>query len=193
METNANASLNETARSRFNNWVAVSVAIISAFLGVTKIKDDNVVQAMLMAKSNAVDTWGEYQSKKIKHHLSELGLKQTVAIRTVAVGKGALILDEQARGYTETIARYEVEEQELKQKARAYEKEYDTLNYRDDQFDLSDAALSISLAMLAVAALTNKRWLLGLSWTSACFGFVLGLAGLLGLHLHPDWLTNILS
>ena len=91
------------------------------------------------------------------------------------------------------IARYEAEEEELKQKARSHEKEYGALNYRDDQFDLSDAVLSVSLAMLAVTALTGKRWLFYFSWGFAALGFVMGLAGLLGLRLHPGWLTGLLS
>ena len=62
------------AKNRLNNLVAISVAIISVFMAVTKVKDDNIVQAMLQAKSDAVDTWNEYQSKKLKHHMAELGL-----------------------------------------------------------------------------------------------------------------------
>ncbi|MBI5587324.1 MAG: DUF4337 domain-containing protein [Deltaproteobacteria bacterium] len=180
------------ARSRFNNWIAVSVAIVSAFLGVTKIKDDNIVQAMLLAKSNAVDTWSEYQSKRIKHHVAELGLNSALALRSVTM-KDSTELNGQVQSYKKTIGRYDSEEQELRQKARGFEKEYDALNFRDDQFDLSDAALSISLAMLAVAALTCKRWLLYLSWGFAGFGFVMGAAGLLGLPLHPNWLASLLS
>ena len=38
------------AKDRFNNWVAISVAIISVFMAITKVKDDNIVQAMLQAK-----------------------------------------------------------------------------------------------------------------------------------------------
>lgn len=193
METANEIIRSAEARNRLNNWVAVSVAIISAFLAVTKVKDDNIVQAMVLAKSNAVDTWAEYQSKRIKQHLSELGLNQAQALRAVVSKKDAVELNKQAQSYVSSIARYEVDEQELKQKAKAYEKEYDTLNFRDDQFDLSDAALSIALAMLAVTALTNKRWLLGLSWMFAGFGIVIGLAGLFNLHLHPDWLTSLLS
>jgi hypothetical protein len=51
----------------------------------------------------------------------------------------------------------------------------------------------MSLGMLAVTALTKKRWLLHVSLVIACFGVVMGLAGLLGLQLHPDWLTKLLS
>lgn len=180
-------------KNRLNNWVAVSVALVSVFMAITKVKDDNIVQAMLQTKSDAVDSWNEYQSKKLKHHMAELGLNQAQALQMLASGKGAAVLAAQQKQYRETILRYQVEEGEMKKKARAHEKEYDDMNYRDDQFDLSDAALSICLGMLAVTALTNKRRLLYLSWLFAGFGVVMGLAGLLGLHLHPDILTKLLS
>jgi len=181
------------ARNRLNNWVAVSVAILSAFMAVTKVKDDNIVQAMLQAKSDAVDSWGEYQAKRIKQHLAELGLKQTEALYVTARKGGKRVLAEQQRDYRAGIDRYLVEEEELKKKAQGFEKEYDKLNFRDDQFDLSDAALSVSLALLAVTALTGKRKLFAFSWIFAGFGVVMGLAGLIGLSLHPDWLTRLLS
>lgn len=180
-------------KNRLNNWVAVSVALVSVFMAVTKVKDDNIVQAMLQTKSDAVDSWNEYQSKKLKHHMAELGLNQVQALQVLAPGKGVAVLAAQRNQYRETISRYQAEEEEMKKKAKAHEKEYDDLNYRDDQFDLSDAALSICLGMLAVTALTNKRRLLYLSWLFAGFGVVMGLAGLFGLHLHPDILTKLLS
>ena len=51
------------------DWIGITVAFLSVFMAVTKVKDDNIVQAMMQAKSDAVDTWSEYQSKRIKHHL----------------------------------------------------------------------------------------------------------------------------
>jgi len=181
------------SKNRLNNWVAVSVALVSVFMSVTKVKDDNIVQAMLQTKSDAVDKWNEYQSKKLKHHMAELGLNQLQALEVLAPGKSAAEFAAQRKQYQATISRYQSEEAELMKKAKAHEKEYDDLNYRDDQFDLSDAALSISLGMLAVASLVNKRKLLYLSWVFAGFGVVMGLAGLIGLHLHPDILTKLLS
>ena len=85
------------------------------------------------------------------------------------------------------------DEAELQAKARAFEASYDALNYRDDQFDLSDAALSVCMAMLAVTALTRKRWLLAFSWAIAFVGLVMGVAGLLALKLHPTALVKLLS
>ena len=46
-----------TSRDRLNTLVAVFVALLATFMAVTKVKDDNIVQAMLQAKSDAVDTW----------------------------------------------------------------------------------------------------------------------------------------
>ena len=179
--------------SRLNNMVAISVALLAAFMAVTKVKDDNIVQAMLQAKSDAVDTWGEYQAKRIKHHLVELGRDQTLALSAGAAARNPTLLETQAQHYQTEIARYQDEEAELQNKARAFEAQYNALNYRDDQFDLSDAALSVCLAMLAVTALTRKWWLLWVSWLLSAVGVVMGVAGLSGLKLHPDWLTKLLS
>ena len=193
MENLKNELAAAKAKNRLNNWVAVSVALLSAFMAVTKVKDDNIVQAMLQTKSDAVDTWNEYQSKRIKQHLAELGLKQTAALQTSATDKGKAVLAEQARDYQANITRYQGEEELLKKKAKGFEAQYDALNFRDDQFDLSDAALSISLALLAVTALTGKRQLFAFSWLFAGFGVLMGVAGLYGISLHPDWLTKLLS
>jgi Domain of unknown function (DUF4337) len=192
MENSADINSGD-AHDRLNNTVAVLVAIVAAFMAVTKVKDDNIVQAMLQAKSDAVDTWSEYQSKRIKQHLEEMGRDQLQLMRQTIPAAGAAQLEEQSKRYESEIARYQKDEDELQQKARGLEAQYDALNYRDDQFDLSDAALSVALAMLAVTALTRKRWLLWASLLFGAFGVVMGLAGLLGLHLHPDWLTKLLS
>lgn len=183
-----------SARNQLYNWIAVTVALLSSFMAVTKVKDDNIVQAMLQAKSDAVDTWNEYQSKKIKEHLLEASRDQSETLGLLSTSpEVAAKLSGQIAGYEREIKRYQSDEEVLQKRAKDFEASYDTMNYRDDQFDLSDAALSISLGMLAVTALTGKRWLFGVSLVFALFGAVMGIAGLCGLHLHPDWITKLLS
>jgi hypothetical protein len=181
------------AKNRLNNWVAISVAIISVFMAISKVKDDNIVQAMLQVKSDAVDTWNEYQSKKIKQHMAELGLNQVKAMQVLTQEKGSRELSSQQKQYHDTIARYQIDEVALSNKAKGFEKQYDDMNFRDDQFDMSDAALSISLAMLAITALTGKRKLLALALLFAGFGILMGLAGFMGLPLHPAALVKLLT
>ena len=108
-------------------------------------------------------------------------------------GKGGTELSFQQAGYHEAIGRYQKDEESLRLKAMAFEKQYDDLNYRDDQFDLSDAIFSITLAMLAITALTGKQKLLVLAWLFAGFGLIMGLAGLMGFPLHPAALVKLLS
>jgi len=120
-------------------------------------------------------------------------VNQVRALLVVAQGRGSSELAAQQKQYQDSIVRYQTEETALAHKAKGFEKQYDDLNFRDDQFDLSDATLSISLAMLAIAALTGKRKLLALAWFFAGFGVLMGLAGLLGLGLHPTALVKLLS
>jgi hypothetical protein len=73
------------------------------------------------------------------------------------------------------------------------QKSYDELNIHDDQFDLSDAALSIAIALLAITSLSQKKWLFGVAIVPITFGVIMGLAGLLNWGIHPDALTKLLS
>jgi hypothetical protein len=184
------------AGHRLNMAVALAVAILATFMGITKVKDDNIVQAMLQAKSDAVDTWSEFQAKSTKQHLAQVTEDQFRVQRalTGAQDKGAIgLLDERVAFYHAEQTRYDREKTELEKKAKALEASCDSLNTHDDQFDLSDAVLSIAVAMLAVTALTRQRWLFVVAMLPALFGLVMGIAGLLGWGLHPTTLTRLLS
>ena len=88
------------------------------------------------------------------------------------------------------------QEEKKKQQQDAAEqadKTYNQLNLHDDQFDMADAALSIAISLLAVTALTQKRWLFFLALVPTFFGLLMGLAGLLGWSLHPDAIARLLS
>jgi ribosomal protein S13 len=185
---------NEAAReasSRLNMAVAVTVALLATFMGICKVKDDNIVQGMQQAQANKLDHWAFYQARNIREEVARAALVELS------------LQAEEARDpkrYTTAIANYEriVGEQEkkkleLKAQADQDQKDYDAANFRDDQFDLSDAFLAISVAVLAVTSLTRQRWLYGLSMVPTVFGVMMGLAGLCGWPVHPSWLTNLFS
>src|SRR2546423_749605 len=56
----------EKRKSGLNSWVAITVAILATFLGICKVKDDNIVQAMQQAQAKSIDSWNWYQAKKIR-------------------------------------------------------------------------------------------------------------------------------
>jgi hypothetical protein len=179
--------------ARLNAAVAISVALLSTLMGICKVKDDNIVQAMQQAQADKVDHWAFYQARNLREEVAKATLVQ---LRLQA----AALPEAQRAGYAPAIAQYQqlAEEQaskkeELRQQALADQKNYDALNYRDDQFDLTDAAIAISIAVLAVASLTQLWWLFALAMLPAAFGTVMGIAGLAGWHLHPSFLAQLLS
>ncbi len=176
-----------------NTLVAITVSLLATFMGVCKVKDDNIVQAMQQAQADKLDHWNYYQARNIRQELAESAATQ---LRLARAGRPAA----DVAAYDDAIARYEAkanaESQKkavLKAQAEQDQATYDKLNYRDDQFDLSDAALAIAIALLAVAALTKLWWMYWLSWGPIGFGVVMGLSGLFGWSLHPDTLTRLLS
>jgi len=185
----------EEARDTLNNVIAIFVAVFATFMALGNIKDGNIVQAMSQDQSKAVDQWSYYQAKGMKQNLAESVLDQ-LQIRKAEPGLApgaAALLDKEIAVYTASVQKYTREKEEIRRAAEAAEKDYDRLNVHDDQFDMSEALLSIAIALLGVSALTRSRWLVGFAFLVAAFGVVLGLAGFLGWNIHPDAFAKFLT
>ena len=181
------------AASRLSTLVALTVALLATFLGVCKVKDDNIVQAMQQAQADKLDHWNFYQARNIREEVARATVTQ---LRLAAEGAPAA---QQAK-YGESIAAYGkliadqgTKKEELRKQAETDQRTYDALNYRDDQFDLSDALVAVAISLLALTALTHKRWLFFVALVPTTLGVVMGLAGLLEWRLHPDALVRLLS
>jgi hypothetical protein len=148
---------------------------------------------MAQAQAHAVDAWSYYQGKSTKQNLAEATLDTLQVMRASAPAGGAADLDRTIAAYQAQVVRYEKEKNEIKSQAEGYQAEYDRLNLHDDQFDLSDAGFSVSIALFGVTALTRKRWLLGVAGVFLTVGLVFGFAGFFEWSLHPDLLMRWLS
>jgi Domain of unknown function (DUF4337) len=175
-----------------NDLVAVTVVILTVFMAVTKVKDDNINQAMQKAKADSIDAWAEYQFARVKLHVDENGLNQLRLLESTGQINKELAA-KQATEYEADIKKYEGRSKETRAKAERLEAEYDRLNFRDDQFDLSDVFLSIAVAVSAVAALVDSFALLYFAWASGALGLSFGIAGLAGLNFRPEWLAALLG
>jgi hypothetical protein len=183
----------ESRTARLNAVVAVTVAVLATFMGICKVKDDNIVQAMQQAQADKIDHWSYYQARNIRQEVAEATVTQLELARAGAAGGAAAEYDAaiaKFRALAEDQAR---KKDELKAQAEQDQRNYDALNYRDDQFDLSDALLAISIAMLAVTALTGLWPLYWAAMVPTAFGVLMGIAGLAGLPVHPDSLVRLLS
>ena len=107
---------------------------------------------------------------------------------------------QQQAGYRKAIIPYEAlvtdqaaKKEEATRPGRAGSGTYDGLNYRDDQFDLADTLIALAISLLALTALTHKPWLYVIALVPTTGGVLMGLAGLLGWHIHPDMIARLLS
>lgn len=183
----------DRAAFRLNMLVAITVAILATFMGICKVKDDNIVQAMQQAQANKLDHWAFYQARNIRE---EVAKSTIVQLRLASISRTG----EEKNAYQLAIAEYEKialeqarKKDELKAQAEQDQKEYDAANFKDDQFDLSDALIAIAISLLAVTALTHQKWLYWGALIPTGFGIFMGLSGLLGWTVHPDSLIRLLS
>jgi hypothetical protein len=183
----------EAKDKAFNRRVAITVVILSIFMGLSGVKDGNIVQAMQQAQSNAVDTWGEYQATKTKLHIDETALAQARFLATTGDGKIAAATTAEITRLDHEIDKYKAEIPALKTQAQGFQAQYDALNVHDDQFDASDALISIAVSISAVAALVEIPAALYAAWVFGALGLVMGVSGFMGWSLHSDFMSKLLS
>ena len=172
--------------SKLNQLVAVCVAVIATFMAFCNVKDGNIVQAMDRAQASSIDSWSYFQAKSTKEAIAENALEQIKAQKNP-------IYEELIKKEEERIARYEKEKAEIKKQAEGYLKEYDALNVFDDQFDMTDAFLSIAIAMFGITALTQRKWLFYFALSVGVLGMIFGLAAFFKISIHSDFISSILG
>lgn len=186
----------QQATSRLNMLVAITVALLATFMGICKVKDDNIVQAMQQAQADKLDHWAFYQARNVREDVASgtlLQLKLGLAAAPNLAPEVRATYEAAITHYTAFVAEQKHKKEDLQAAAARDQASYDAANFRDDQFDMSDAFLAISVALLAVTSLTAQRWLYGLSLVPTTLGVIMGLAGLCQWPIHPAWLVGLLT
>ena len=178
--------IEQASRSKINSRVALFVAITATFMALCNVKDGNIVQAMSQAQAHGIDAWSYFQAKSTKQSIAENSL-ELLKLQTLSVNDSVI------KRYETQIKRYETEKTEIKTQAEGFQKEYDDINLFDDQFDMTDALLTISIAMLGITSLTQKKWLLYFSGVISLIGIILGITAFMKISLHSDLISRILG
>ncbi len=196
VETARQAREQQDARAaRLNAAVAITVAVLATFMDTCKVKNDNIVQAMQQAQADKIDHWAFYQARNLRQEVAEATVTQIELSKLTAPAAAASVHDAASQRYLALAKEQAQKKDGLKALAEQDQKTYDALNYRDDQFDLSDAliAIAIAIAMLAVTALTRLWALYWASLVPTGLGVLMGVAGLTSLPIHPEALIKLLS
>ena len=106
-----------------------TVAILATFMGICKVKDDNIVQAMQQAQADKLDHWNFYQARNIREEIA----KATVTELALAAATAPLVLQDK---YREALATYQKlaadqaqKKEDLRKQAEQDQRTYDALNF----------------------------------------------------------------
>jgi hypothetical protein len=179
-------SMEQANKSWINSRVALFVAITATFMAICNVKDGNVVQAMSQAQAHAIDAWSYFQAKSTKQAIAENSLE---LIKLQNPPNSSDII----KKYQDEVTRYDNEKAVIKTQAEGFQKEYDDINLFDDQYDMTEALLTIAIAMFGITSLTQKKWLLYFASGVSLLGLILGLAAFMKISLHSDLVSKLLG
>jgi hypothetical protein len=67
------------SKAHLNTMVAISVALLATFMGICKVKDDNIVQAMQQAQADKIDNYSWYQGRNVREEVANATVAQLTA------------------------------------------------------------------------------------------------------------------
>src|ERR1700745_2540530 len=96
-EETTNVAAAQKSRNELNTLVAITVALIATFMGICKVKDDNIVQAMLQAQANKIDSYSWYQARNIREDVARSTIAQLTVQATSAPSAAQAAIQEQIK------------------------------------------------------------------------------------------------
>lgn len=180
----------DAEHERTNNLVALTIAVLAAFVAITAIKASNVEQQMDQAQAERNNSWAWYQAVRVRedmatYHLADL---ERAARTTNDSALAAEITEQNAE-----IDRVRARKDEVQGRATAAEAEHARLSTFDDQYDISGALISIAMAILAVCLLIRARWLFWFSLAPGLIGIAFGLTAMLQIPVNVGALISWLG
>src|SRR5215831_17590370 len=113
--------------ARLNTWVAITVALLATFMGICKVKDDNIVQAMQQAQASKLDDWSFYQARNIRQEVAQATLTQLTITRIAATPAQRPSVDSAIARYQALVKDQATKKDSLRVAAEADQKAYDAL------------------------------------------------------------------
>src|SRR5216110_3012089 len=119
------------AKARLNTLVAISVALLATFMGICKVKDDNIVQAMQQAQADKIDSYSWYQARNIREEVADATVAQLTAQSAAAAPQAKAVFGEKIKAY-QAIASEQAEKKKIQQaEAEKADQTYNELNFHD--------------------------------------------------------------
>lgn len=182
------------ATEKFNNRVALAIAIFATFTAIAAIKGSNIGQNIQQAQVSSNDNWAWYQAVRTREDVGsyELLRLQQMA-RNHPTGGEARLLSDELKAQQGELDHIRERKDQVQNDAKAADARVEALNVFDDQYDISTALITISMSLLAICLLAQTRWLFWFALTPGVVGLVFGGAAMAGAPIHIDMLSNLLT
>ena len=164
--------MSEMKPDRFMTWIALTTAIMAVFAAITTLYVGKYSSRAVLYQGEETDMWAYYQAKSIKQHAFEMQkekVEQELLAQKGKLPKEALEkADKMLARYTKNVDRYELEKNEIKEKADSLAKEKKVATAMAGNFGYALIFLQIAIMLSSLSALTKKKqlWYLGLATTS---------------------------
>src|SRR5438270_7474057 len=116
-EDGSSSAASDARARRLNSWVAVTVALLATLLGICKVKDDNIVQAMQQAQADKLDHWNFYQARNIRQEVASAAVTQLQLAAAGAVAGQQESYRAAIQKYQAVVADQAAKKEELRQQA----------------------------------------------------------------------------
>jgi hypothetical protein len=175
----------QSPEERFTNLVALTIAILASFVVFTNIKSGNVAEAMQQAQAERNNGWAWYQAVRVREDMATYemaNLQRLARAPSVRPAEAARLAEEMTAQQAE-IDRIRARLAETRGRAEQAEVSYAALNGMGDQYDFTEALITIAITILAVTALTTARWLFIFALVPGIAGVIIGTAAMMGKPL----------
>src|SRR3982075_293823 len=162
---------------RYTLPVSLTISILAVLVAGATLLGHRAHTEELLLQSRATDQWSYYQAKNIRFHEVQ-GIADLLGALAPADAKKTATLREK---YLKETERYELDKEDISEKAKEFEKERDLISRRADRFDGGEALLEVGLVICSITLLTKRRafWFGGMLVAALGVGMALS-----GLALH---------
>src|SRR3981081_1598721 len=119
----------KTSKAHLNTMVAISVALLATFIGICKVKDDNIVQAMQQAQADKIDNYSWYQARNIREEVANATVAQLTAEVAAAPAQAKPLFEKKIKAY-QALAQEQAKKKKTQQaEADKADQTYNQLNF----------------------------------------------------------------
>ncbi|OGR38765.1 MAG: hypothetical protein A2051_13290 [Desulfovibrionales bacterium GWA2_65_9] len=150
--------MSEGKKDNWLGYVATTTILFAVCATLSTFKGGQHSTRAVLSQSKATNQWAYYQAKDLKSYMHELS-KDALELSVLDAGKGqrAGAVGQKVAAYAEKIAKYEVQKEEIKRQAEAYDNAIAQAQAHSGAFGMAIIFLQIAILLSSVSALMKRK------------------------------------